>query len=125
MIADADGTNRTVIRDGGAKYQPFYPDWAPDDSAIVFERVDFDRDRTDIVRVDLPGGTLTQLTATPHHQEWAPVFSPDGTTIAYVRGKNRTDGNQDIWTIPAGGGTPTRVTATPRRVETSPDWQAI
>jgi Tol biopolymer transport system component len=121
VIANADGSNRTVIPDGGARYQPFAPNWSPDDASIVFARWD-SRSTTDIVTVDVGTGTLTPITATQNRWEQAPVYSPDGGVIAYVRG-HKAFSNEDVFTMPAAGGAPTRLTDTPKRDESFVDWQ--
>jgi Tol biopolymer transport system component len=124
VIANADGSNRTVIPDGGARYQSYAPNWSPDDATIVFERWDT-RGTTDIVTVDLGTGTLTPLTSTRHQWEVNPVYSPDGATIAYVRShKPFQFSGQDIFTMPATGGAPTQLIDTPKWSEGMPDWQA-
>jgi Tol biopolymer transport system component len=56
----------------------------------------------------LGGPARTLLTHAPFL--WAPVFSPDGRTIAFTRGE--VDGSWHIWTVPADGGTPRRLTST-------------
>jgi tricorn protease len=52
------------------------------------------------------GSDVMRLTAN-EGAEFAPCFSPDGTTIAFT---GQYDGNTDVFTIPAVGGTPTRLT---------------
>jgi tricorn protease len=51
------------------------------------------------------GGEARQLTTGGH--EGSPVFSPDGTQIAFT---GMYDGNSDVYVMPAGGGTPRRLT---------------
>jgi tricorn protease len=55
------------------------------------------------------GGRAVRLT-TGVGLESAPVFSPDGATIAFT---GEYDGNTDVFTIPAAGGVPHRVTYHP------------
>ncbi|MGH9801946.1 MAG: S41 family peptidase, partial [Blastocatellia bacterium] len=52
------------------------------------------------------GGEAKQLT-TGVGVETAPIFSPDGATIAFT---GQYDGNVDVFTIPASGGVPKRLT---------------
>ena len=63
----------------------------------------------DLWTVPRSGGKATMLT-TGVGIETAPVFSPDGSTIAFT---GDYDGNTDVFTIPAGGGIPFRVTYHP------------
>ena len=63
----------------------------------------------DLWTVPRAGGKAERLT-TGVGIETAPVFSPDGQTIAFT---GDYDGNTDVFTIPAGGGVPFRVTYHP------------
>lgn len=63
----------------------------------------------DLWTVPRSGGKATILT-TGVGIETAPVFSPDGSTIAFT---GDYDGNTDVFTIPVGGGIPYRVTYHP------------
>ena len=57
----------------------------------------------DLWTVPRAGGRATRLTIGVGI-ETAPVFSPDGKTIAFT---GEYDGNTDVFTIPAAGGVPT------------------
>ena len=63
----------------------------------------------DLWTVPRAGGVATRLT-TGVGIETAPVFSPDGSTIAFT---GDYDGNTDVFTIPATGGVPFRLTYHP------------
>src|ERR1700686_4319509 len=63
----------------------------------------------DLWTVSRDGGRAVRLT-NGVGLESAPVFSPDGATIAFT---GEYDGNTDVFTIPAGGGVPHRVTYHP------------
>jgi len=63
----------------------------------------------DLWTVPRTGGRATRLT-TGVGIETAPVFSPDGKTIAFT---GDYDGHTDVFTIPASGGVPFRVTYHP------------
>ena len=78
----------------------------------------------DLWTVPRAGGRATRLT-TGVGIETAPVFSPDGNTIAFT---GEYDGNTDVFTIPATGGVPYRVTYHPAAdiaVGWSPDGKQI
>ncbi len=78
----------------------------------------------DLWTVPRAGGRATRLT-TGVGIETAPVFSPDGNTIAFT---GEYDGNTDVFTIPATGGVPFRVTYHPAAdaaVGWSPDGKQI
>ncbi|HSZ51200.1 MAG TPA: PDZ domain-containing protein [Caulobacteraceae bacterium] len=63
----------------------------------------------DIWTVPQGGGKATRLT-TGVGVENAPIFSPDGQTIAFT---GDYDGNTDVYTVPVSGGVPHRVTYHP------------
>ena len=78
----------------------------------------------DLWSVDRKGGHATRLTVGVGI-ETSPVFSPDGSTIAFT---GEYDGNTDVFTIPATGGVPHRVTYHPSvdaAVGWSPDGKQI
>ena len=78
----------------------------------------------DLWSVDRKGGHATRLTVGVG-VETSPVFSPDGSTIAFT---GEYDGNTDVFTIPATGGVPHRVTYHPAvdaAVGWSPDGKEI
>jgi tricorn protease len=54
------------------------------------------------------GGDARRLTASGHESN--PVFSPDGTLVAFT---GEYDGNQDVYVVPATGGVPRRLTYHP------------
>ena len=60
---------------------------------------------------------LRQVTTDPA-DDFAPSWSPDGSTLAFTSFRI---GNCDIWTIPAGGGTPTQIT-TDADLDGNPAW---
>jgi tricorn protease len=60
----------------------------------------------DLWTVPRSGGDAVRLT-TGTGGETSPVFSPDGTTIAFA---GSYDGNMDVYTVPAAGGVPRRLT---------------
>ena len=96
------------------------PSWSPDDARLVFERAEAKESRLrnlGVYRVDANGGGLRRLGAGT-----APAWSPDGTTVAFVRD------NGVFAMTPDGTGakrlTPTR-RATPGPLSWSPDSTRI
>src|SRR5437899_1286562 len=63
----------------------------------------------DIWVVSREGGEARRLT-TAVGSETGPVFSPDGSMIAFT---GEYDGNQDVYVVPAAGGVPKRLTSHP------------
>jgi tricorn protease len=65
----------------------------------------------DLWSVAREGGDAKRLTTAPG-VETDPVFSPDGSTIAFT---GEYDGNVDVFVMPASGGVPRRLTYHPGR----------
>ena len=74
--------------------------WLPDSERIVIEKRD-EETPGNICILSVIDGTMTQVTNDPS-REWRPICSPDGKTIAYVRG-------YQLQVIPAEGGTHRRL----------------
>ena len=77
-----------------------YPSISPDGETVVFSY------KGNLYTVSSQGGEAKQLT-THQAYDYAPVWSPDGKTIAFASDRF---GNFDIYTIPVKGGVPTRIT---------------
>ncbi len=78
----------------------------------------------DLWTVDRSGGHATRLT-TGTGIETDPVFSPDGTMIAFT---GEYDGNTDVFIVPASGGVPKRLTyhpGTDAAVGWTPDGKSV
>jgi tricorn protease len=78
----------------------------------------------DLWSVPRDGGEAVRLTVGPGI-ETDPIFSPDGSLIAF---QGEYEGNQDVYVIPAEGGTPKRLTYHPAAdtpVGWSPDGKQI
>ncbi len=80
--------------------------WSPDGTKLAIST-----DRRQIVIMDADGGTITPLAGASESNvaQLMPAWSPDGTTIAFVRsndpsGTYRADSASDIYTVPATGG---------------------
>ena len=90
-VAAADGTSvRRLTRSRNS----FAPAWSPDGTRLVFAS---DRRRPGVQELyvlDVSGGTtrrLTRTTSAPGFvSDFAPAWSPDGRTIAFVRARRNT-----------------------------------
>jgi Tol biopolymer transport system component len=85
-LMNADGSNQHRVFDDG-KFQDAAPSFAPDGSHIVFTRCQptWPADDTScaIYRVNTNGSGLTAITKFGLNvNDWEPVYSPDGCTIA-------------------------------------------
>jgi TolB protein len=100
------------------------PSFSPDGETIVFSRQPDPFDATglaDLYTIPATGGTPTPLTETPDIHEEEPVWSPDGTKIAFVA---EVAGNTDIYVMNADGTGRQRITTDPG-AERDPNWQTL
>lgn len=93
-IMDANGDNETLLFDNGdgAGNGPIFADWAPDGSKITFTMREFGQ----VYVIDADGSDPIQLTSDGFN--FSPVFSPDGTKIAFDSSRER-----GIWTMNVDG----------------------
>lgn len=77
-----------------------YPAISPDGKYVAFTY------KGDIYVVDSQGGEAEQITTNPAY-DYAPVWSPDGKTLAFASDRQ---GNFDIFTVSPEGGRPVRIT---------------
>jgi TolB protein len=96
-VVDADGSNMGKLTFNNA----FVLDisWSPDGRKIACSRYARATD-TDIYLMDTDGKNQVNITNTPVIHEFCPVWSPDGTKMAFY--SNR-DGNYDIYVMNADG----------------------
>jgi tricorn protease len=90
-------TAGTLTADEGTT---FFRNPALSDTSIVFEY------GGDLWTVPRRGGPAARLTTGPG-EETNPVFSPDGSMVAF---SGRYDGNVDVFVVPSAGGVPKRLT---------------
>ena len=81
-----------------------WPVESPDGRRLVFSAAGH------LYAMDLPGGKPARLT-TGTDLEYAPAFSRDGSTLAFVSWNDREGGY--VWTMPAAGGAAKKITPRP------------
>ncbi|MDR2378628.1 MAG: serine hydrolase [Bifidobacteriaceae bacterium] len=100
-------TRRLSVRDLAAITSPAQAALSPDGARIVYavRGVDLEADRaTSSLWLAEVGAAPRRLTLGPNDS--APVFSPDGSTLAFLR-------EGQLWTLPAGAGEPQQRTFLP------------
>jgi Tol biopolymer transport system component len=123
VTMDPDATAQQVIAtfpQPKASWRRLYfiePSWAPDGSSVAFT-LQRNRITPDLWAVGSEGIDLRKLTDTPRMSEAAPVYSPDGTLIAFGR-------QGDVWLMSPDGTDASRLTDTPTVVDSPVAWQRI
>jgi Tol biopolymer transport system component len=78
-VSTPDGDTQRITSGAGSD---FLPNWSPRSNDIVFSRAYGDA-AADLYLVHSDGSGEQQLTNTPETSEYFPVFSPDGSKVAY------------------------------------------
>lgn len=116
---NADGTGQTALTDTQFPLGNFEPVWSPDGKKIAFVSSRAGAGRSEIWVMNADGTNPVRLTVNPqfavdlggpvYGKDFGPVWSPDGTKIAFWT--TRLDlGNSEIYVMNADGTNPTRLT---------------
>ena len=112
-----DGTHLRRLTEPG-EHHGSRPSWSPDSNAFIFDI--YDGARSDLWTMRDDGSDMRRITSTPDVAEDFPVYSPNGTMIAF-----RVDGyphpRSDIVTMNADGSSRHRI-STPNRLEIFLAW---
>ena len=114
---DADGSNKHDLSNDPAYYD-WDAEWSPDGSLVVWARSVVGDQNFDIWVMHADGTNQTQLTTAPE-LEGAPVWSPDGTKIAFTR---LIGAWTDIFVMNADGSGVVNLTHTTDADEGTPSW---
>lgn len=124
-----DVTSKKVVQVTTGDFDESTPRWAPDGKRIAFvssRGADPDRDNnSDIFVVDAAAGATPRQVTTWAGPDRSPVWSPDGTQIAYLQGSEPQlyAYRQDQLAVVAGtGGAPRLLTTALDRDVSDPTW---
>jgi Tol biopolymer transport system component len=118
--ADPDGSHRRRLTHPGAGVHDDLPDWSPDGSNILFERIfqpasDLPTVADEIMRVNADGSGLRQIGACSDDcvVNDDPQYSPDGRRIVYsrlMRLKPKGSLVLGVWVMDSNGNNPRQIT---------------
>ena len=107
-----------------SKYQAIVRcfDWSPDGKVLAFSNIMPDKTHSWIALLSLVDSTVRPLTSPPSpNVDYAPAFSPDGSTVAFIRGI-AAGVVEDLYVVPVAGGTPKRLTFDNAWMNAPPAW---
>ncbi|HWM24962.1 MAG TPA: hypothetical protein VNP98_09055 [Chthoniobacterales bacterium] len=107
-VMNANGSNPTPLT-GSFKTNDFAPDWSPDGKTILYESQNVKSGNHDVWLMSADGFVRVNLTNNPAGDH-EPVWSPDGTKIAFASGRA---GNDEVYVMNSNGSNPTNLTQSP------------
>jgi len=123
LIPSLGGTERRMYA-GPAGDFPWSLSWAPSGEALAFSESSADRTHARISQLSMRDSSIRPLTFPPEQQlDYAPAFSPDGLTLAFVRSAVTGD-LSDLYTMPVKGGEAKRLTYLNRAIAMQLSWTA-
>jgi dipeptidyl aminopeptidase/acylaminoacyl peptidase len=124
FVIQADGTGLQQVTHGGPDpYEPsLFPTWSPDGTEIVYSHTFASEGNIELMKMDADGGNKVRLTTDPSlAADTLPVWSSDGSHIAWERQADQGRGAGDIWVMRADGSERVNITNTDAQ-EASPTW---
>jgi Tol biopolymer transport system component/DNA-binding winged helix-turn-helix (wHTH) protein len=97
-------------------------DWSPDGQFLAIAESHGNKDHSWIALLSLADSSTRRLTSpSGQYLDYGPVFSPDGSTVAFVR--SIVAGMvSDLYVVPAAGGEPKRMTFEHHTIFGQPSW---
>jgi len=129
-LMDADGSNQHALTTGSDPKDQL-PSWSPDGKFIVYASGVGDNEGIWVMAAD--GSAPVQLTGCPpilatpcaDGSDFGPVWSPDGTRIAFLRAFMAVGSNdRSVWTMNADGTNQARLNEA-LSLQAVPAWQAL
>lgn len=121
---NTDGTDLRLVTDNAARIGDRFGrvTWSPTGDRILFSRGHGDRPEIWSIKPD--GSDERQMTGTDVAMGLFPIFSPDGTMIAFSGARSEDGQGADLWIMNSDGTNKRKLTDTPGRndMEAFPHW---
>jgi Tol biopolymer transport system component/DNA-binding winged helix-turn-helix (wHTH) protein len=99
-------------------------DWSPDGKSLALTSTQENKTHSWIALLSLEDSTARSLTSPESPEvDYAPSFSPDGSTVAFIRG-TAAGVAEDLYLVPAAGGSPKRLTFDNAPIGSPASWTA-
>lgn len=106
FVMNADGSNPINLTND-EKATNSFPAWSPDGAQIMFTA--YKNENNDLYVMSADGSNVVQLTDSPT-DDWAGVWSPDGSTVAFLSDRDNELGFYDIYLMNPDGSNVRRLT---------------
>ncbi len=126
FVADADGSNRSLVHAAPDGVLLGAPRWTPDGRLLFLRHTQGQLDDAGIYVVALDGTGLQEIVAlnapVAHWAEWSPVATPDGSFRIVFSDYPVGESEQDIFVVNSDGSDRVNLTRTSGIYETQPVW---
>jgi len=129
VTMNADGTGRQIVvppRRRSSRYAVGgSPSWSPDGTRFVYSLRVGAEQQFDLFSVAADGSDSERLTRTLRRDEVLPLYSPDGSEVAYTRSREFQRHQSDLFVTALDGSDIRRLTESPRADEYIWSWRAV
>jgi Tol biopolymer transport system component/DNA-binding winged helix-turn-helix (wHTH) protein len=121
-VIPAFGGTEHRLYSGPAGFSHRAVDWSPDGKVLAFTESHQDRTHAWIALLSLTDSSIRRLTSPSDLEfDYGPAFSPDGSTVAFIRG-TLGGAPTDLDVVPSAGGAPRRLTYDNTWIYPPPTW---
>src|SRR5215831_15621815 len=121
-VIPAFGGTEHRLYSGPAGFSHRAVDWSPDGKTLAFTERHEDRTHNWIALLSLADSSVRRLTSPSALEfDYGPAFSPDGSTVAFIRG-TLGGAPADLYVMSSAGGAPRRLTYDNTWIYPPPTW---
>jgi len=122
FVIPAFGGTEHRLYSGPAGFSHRAVDWSPDGKVLAFTESHEDRTHAWIAVLSLADSSVRRLTSPSDLEfDYGPAFSPDGSTVAFIRG-TLGGAPTDLYVVSSAGGAPRRLTYDNTWIYPPPTW---